>query len=94
MKQCDCDTYYFFDGDPKCLHKLFAAGLVRILTREVTRDGVQFHIWRDKPKEKSQAWKRGWWKNGTRSRLSTRKQVLLALELAEKYKNQVTRVRL
>lgn len=92
--KCDCTTFYFLDGTPKCLHKLFRTGQVRILVREKTREGVKFYIYIDKPKDKSQAWKRGWWKNGARARLTDRDQILLAIELSEKYKNNVRRVRL
>jgi hypothetical protein len=92
MSKCDCNTYYLLSGRPQCLHQLFQSGVIKIITREVTRTGVEFYIYSEKPKEKSQAWKRGWWKNGSRSRVTSRDQILLAIELAQKH--QTKRVRL
>jgi hypothetical protein len=66
--------------------------MIKIITREVTRTGVEFYIYSEKPKEKSQAWKRGWWVNGSRSKLTDIDQIKLAIQLAEKH--QVKRVRL
>lgn len=73
-----------------CLHQLFQRGVIKAVTREVTREGVKFHIWADKVNRGR--W--GWNLTGTRSRLSSRSEVMLALELAEKHKNNVRRIRL
>lgn len=75
-----------------CLHKIFRANLVKIITREVTPQGVEFYIYSHKPKESSQAWKRGWWRNGNRSRIREISQIKCAIELAAKH--QVKRVRI
>ena len=92
MSSCNCRTYYLFYGEANCLHKLFSSSMIKIIVREVSYKGIQFYIYSEKPKEKSMAWKRGWWRNGTRSQVRGAEQIKLAIELAEKY--QVKKVRL
>lgn len=90
--KCDCLTFYCFDGQVLCLHKLFQHNMIKIIVREVTDNGVLFWIYADKPKESSQAWKRGWWRNGRKALVRDRDNILLAIELAKKH--QVKKVRI
>lgn len=93
MSDDGCGTFYFLGGGAKCLHQLFAQGHIKAISREVTRDGVEFLIWNDKlVKQKKGRYAGKYWLNGSRSRLSDREQVIIALELAKKYNTQ--RVRL
>lgn len=89
----DCNTFYLFNGKPQCLHKLFQSGQIKIITKETTPTGIEFWIFADKPKEKSQAWKRGWWRNGRRSRVRSRDQIFLTVELATKHQVKKVRVK-
>lgn len=89
--KCGCTVFYLFGGRPQCLHYLFATGQIKAITREVTRDGAEFYIFSDKVKKNR--WGK-WILTGNRSHLTSRDQVLLAIELAEKYKNNVKRIRL
>lgn len=76
-----------------CLHKLFAGGYVGAITREVTRNGVEFHIWRDKLIKTKKGRYAGKYKLlGSRTRLSNREQIIFAIELAKKH--NVQRIRL
>lgn len=76
-----------------CLHKLFAGGYIKAVSREITRDGVEFFIWRDELTKQKKGRYAGKYKLfGSRSRLSNRDQILLGIELAEKY--NIQRVRL
>jgi hypothetical protein len=86
--KCDCLTFYLLGGSPKCLHKLFESGGVKIITKETTPNGAEFYIFADKPKDKSQAWKRGWWRSGRRSRIRSKDQVILAIQLAKKHQTR------
>lgn len=90
MKKCDCNHYYLFDHRARCLHQLFQANVIKAVTREKTRYGVEFYIYSDKVKMTRWGWDLG----GTRTRLTDMNQIRLALELSEKYKNNVKRVRL
>lgn len=93
MSECRHNVYYLFAERPLCLHKLFAKGYVGAITREVTRDGVEFFIWREPLVKTKKGRYAGKYKLlGTRSRLNDREQILLAIELAEKY--NIQRVRL
>jgi hypothetical protein len=95
MTKCDCHHYYLFGGQIRCLHKLFAAGVIKAVIREKTRDGVEFYVYADKPTKIKRGRNAGkWWLDGSRSRLSSRGEVLLAIELSEKYKNNVRRIRI
>lgn len=90
---CNHNHYYLFADHPMCLHELFAKGYVKAITREVTRDGAEFYIWRDKLTKQKKGRYAGKYKLfGSRSRLSNREQVLTALDLAKKY--NIQRVRL
>lgn len=82
-----CTVYYLFDKRPMCLHDLFKSGLVSFVVKETGRysKNIAFYIYRDKVNKDSKAWKRKWWVNGTRSKLNSRKQILLAIDLSEKY---------
>lgn len=95
MEEINCrhNVYYLFASHPMCLHKLFAGGHVKAITRQITRDGAEFYIWRYKLEKQKKGRYAGKYKLfGTRSRLTDREQVLTAIALAEKYKIQ--RVRL
>lgn len=93
MSNDGCNHFYFLGGGAKCLHKLFAQGSIKAISREVTRDGVEFLIWNDKlVKQKKGRYAGRYWLGGSRSKLTNREQVLLALDLAKKY--NIQRVRL
>lgn len=89
-----CLRFYLFGGQARCLHSLFAANVIKAVVRVKTRDGVEFWIYSD-PVDKV---KRGrnagqYWLNGSRSRLTSRDEILLAIDLSDKYKNNVRRIR-
>lgn len=88
-----CNTFYLFNGRAQCLHQLFRTGQIKVITKETTQGGTEFYIFADKPKEKSQAWKRGWWRNGRRSRIQDRGNIFLAVDLADKYHVKKVRIK-
>jgi len=93
MNSCNHNYFYLFAKHPMCLHKLFAGGYVKAISREITRDGAEFFIWRDELTKQKKGRYAGKYKLfGSRSRLSNREQILCAIELAEKY--NIQRVRL
>jgi hypothetical protein len=93
MDNCDHNHYYLFGDHPMCLHKLFERGLVQSISREITRDGVEFLIWTAKLHKNNKGRYAGKYKLlGTRSRLTDRQQIICAIELARKY--NIQRVRL
>lgn len=94
MSKDGCNHFYFLGGGAKCLHQLFAEGHIKAISREVTPHGVEFRIYNEKlVKQKRGRYAGKYWLGGSQSKLSSREQVLLALELTEKYKH-VMRVRL
>ncbi len=92
-ENCNHNVYYLFGDHPMCLHKLFASGYVKAISREITRDGAEFFIWREPLTKQKKGRYAGKYKLfGTRSRLNDREQILSAIALADQYKIQ--RVRL
>lgn len=90
---CNHNCFYILSGKALCLHKLFADGYVKAITREVTRDGVEFEIWRNKLVKNKKGRYAGKYKLfGSRSRLHDREQVLTALALVKKYNIQKVRL--
>lgn len=85
MSKCNCKRLYLLAKQPLCLHKLFSQGHVQIMTKEKSWRGTRFYLYKDKPAETSAAWKNKWWRNGLRTRLEYRDEILLAIELADKY---------
>lgn len=93
MSSDGCTHFYFLGTGAQCLHELFAGGYVKAITREVTRDGVEFYIWRDRLHKQKKGRYAGKYKLfGSRSRLSNREQVIIALDLAKKYNIQKVRL--
>ena len=90
---CNHNVFYLFASHPMCLHKLFAGGYIKAISREITRDGAEFFIWRDRLEKNKKGRYAGKYKTfGSRSQLRDREQILSAIALAEKY--NIQRVRL
>lgn len=83
--KCNCTTHYLFTGKPQCLHKLFAAGVIKAVVREATPYGVYFYMYATKPKGR-------WWLNGSRSQIKDVTEAKLAIELANKHNIRKVRV--
>ncbi len=72
-----------------CLHKLFEQGYIQAMTKEVTRDGVEFCLWKDRlHKQKKGRYAGKYHLLGTRSRLTDRETVIFAIDLAKKHNIQ------
>lgn len=93
MEACNHNIYYLLTGQPTCLHRLFENGSVQAITREVTRDGVEFHIWRERlVKNKKGRYAGKYRLFGTRCKIYDYDQIVVAIELAEKYNIQKVRL--
>lgn len=92
-KDCSCTVFYLIAERPMCLHKLFAGGYIKAISRETSYDGVEFYIWRDNLVKTKKGRYAGKYKLlGTRSRLSDVGEALLAIDLAKKYNIQKVRL--
>lgn len=90
---CNHNVLYLFDGQARCLHKLFEQGAIGAITRDETRNGVEFFIWRDKlTKQKKGRYAGQYRLFGHRSRLNDREQIIFAIDMAKYYKVQKVRL--
>ena len=76
-----------------CLHDMFKLGYIGALTREVGYKGVEFYVWRNTLTKNKRGRYAGKYKTlGARTKLPSREQILLAMNLAKQY--NVQRLRL
>lgn len=91
-KKCDCHSFYLFGKKAACLHKLFAQNRVGLVAQIKTRYTTKLFIYMHQYSVNSKEWKRGWWKNGLRSEITSKEQAMLVLELAKQYNVRMVRV--